>query len=595
MVERPGSPHVSDVQPPDDRDALARLLARAEGAPGVNHEALQPGGLRPAAPALQRLLALTQRMNQIDSRSELFAYIRDRLSELFEAENSQFILVGRDGSLQRYDADADADAEGEEAAAFSETLVKRVVAERRPVLVDDTEKDPELRDRSSVTRLGLVSALAAPLVVGERVIGVMLFDHRRRPNSFAQRDLVLLHLFANQAATALRNVLLAEQRQEAMERMQEAQARLVSSETLRALGQMAAGVAHDFNNMLSSILGLSDLLLLSESLPATLRPDLETLKTCALDGAATVQRLQEFAGGSTGSQPPEVLQPDRLVREVAAMLSHRFVPREDGIEHRLALDIQPAESIRALATEVRDVLSNLVLNALDAMPRGGPVTLRTMMRGERVVLEVEDEGEGIPPSLRERIFEPFFTTRPHGHGLGLSICFGIVRRMGGAIDARTRDGGGTIFSIELDPWRGETDAPDVATPAEEAAPDKACVLLVDDDPMVLHVLGRILETGGHEVVSAASGADALDVLRGGQRVDVLVTDFGMPEMDGMRLAEEVRGAHPRLPIILVTGWNAGGPEGMGPGDVVDLVLHKPITAADLKEAVQTILQGSARR
>ncbi len=537
----------------------------------------------PLATSLQRLLELSRNMNQIQQRDELLTYIQDRLCELFEAENSKIILVGHDGSFLVLDAEPD-----DEEDAFSETLLRRVLAQQRPVLVLDTAEDDELQGRKSVTRMGLVSALCAPLIVNDRVIGVIQFEHRSRPSPFSERDRALLQLFASQAATALANVLLSEQREQALDKLREAQARLVTTETLRALGQMAAGLAHDSNNMLSSILGLSDLILVSGNLSHAQRPDLETIKSCALDGAAAVQRLQEFAGGASGEQDRECVQVGDAFAQVAAMLDHRLRQHVSMPVHTLVIEADETPVVLAQPSELRDVVHNLALNALDAMPEGGQLTLRAVSRDGRVVLEVEDEGTGIAPEVRQRIFEPFFTTKSNGHGLGLSICWGIVRRLGGGFDIRPGTSKGTVMVIDLPP--APLQALDHRQQAEagSVAGSEARVLLVDDDAMVRHVLGRMLQAGGHDVEDAASGAQALERLEQDEPYDLVITDYGMPGMDGHSLAKRINQGWPDLPVIVITGWNPAGPECVGQGPNVRTVLRKPVTAQDLLAAVSRV-------
>jgi C4-dicarboxylate-specific signal transduction histidine kinase len=570
-------------QPPfTGRKRLEDLVARSGSALASLGEQEAQQAL-PLATSLQRLLELSRNMNQIQQRDELLTYIQERLCELFEAENSKVILVGHDGSFLVLDAEGD-----EEGDAFSETLLRRVLAERQPVLVLDTAEDAELQGRGSVTRMGLVSALCAPLIVNDRIIGVIQFEHRSRPSPFSERDRTLLQLFASQAATALANVLLSEEREQALDKLREAQARLVTTETLRALGQMAAGVAHDFNNMLSSILGLSDLILVSGNLPHALRPDLETIKSCALDGAAAVQRLQEFAGGASGEQDRECVLVGDSFAQVAAMLDHRLRQHVGMPVHTLVIEGDETPAVLAQPSELRDVVHNLALNALDAMPEGGQLTLRALSRDGRVVLEVEDEGTGIAPEVRQRIFEPFFTTKANGHGLGLSICWGIVRRLGGGFDIRPGGQGGTVMVIDLPPAPPQALDHRRRVETGSAASTVARVLLVDDDAMVRHVLGRMLQAGGHEVEDVSSGALALERLEHGGAYDLVITDYGMPGMDGHSLAKRISNGWPDLPVIVITGWNPGGPERVGQVPCLRSVLRKPVTAQDLLAAVAQV-------
>jgi len=563
-----------------DRRRLHDLLTRSGRLLGAAEAPVQDVAGMPDHSSLERLLELGRRMNRIHDRNELLAYIRDRLSELFDAENSVVILVGRDGSLRVMDSRRDGGRE------ISETLVRRVIDERRPTLVRDATQDPELQTKESVLELGLVSILGAPLIVEGEVIGVIEFDHRNQPKRFSEADLTLLGLFANQAATALDNVLLAEQRAEAEQKMREAQAQLVSTERLRALGQMAAGVSHDFNNLLASLLGLTELLLHHPETTEGLRPTVDRLHACALDGAGTVARIQEFAGGGAADGEPEGIGLEGLVRDVGEAVAHRF---QDG-SHRLHQTCADVPLVVGRYADLRDVVQNLVLNALEAMPAGGDVTMRTLVRDGRAVIEVEDTGEGIDPAVRERIFEPFFTTKGgRGHGLGLAICWSIINRMGGTIDIRPGAECGTVFVLDLPA------APDGVTDTRKTNADKADapargaarILLVDDEPTVRDVVASLLGVFGHEVTEAGGGAEALGLLDDGA-FDILITDHGMPHMSGIELAEKARTCAPTTTRVLLTGNNpkqlAGETDGL-----FRLVLAKPLSADALRSAIEDVL------
>ena len=573
-----------------ERERLRNLIARCSvQAPREGQDRVGAGL------GMERLLELSRNMNRIQQRDALLLYIRDRLQELFEAENSEVLLVGRDGALSSLVAAQQPHAEGPE---ISETLIRRVIAAREPVLVTDASEDPDLQNQQSVLRLGLVSILCAPLIVDEDVIGIVHFDHRHRMNPFTEEDLALLRLFCNQAATALHNALLAEERQEALDQVRETQAELVATECLRALGQMAAGVAHDFNNMLTTVVGLSDLVRSHPRLPEELQTDLERLHTCALDGAASVKRLQTFAG--RGNHEASELAPVDLgavAEEVAAMSAHRCVPRGDGARHRVVTVLGPARPALADASELREVAINLVNNALDAMVEGGTVTLRTLERGGQVVLEVEDEGPGIAPEHRQRIFEPFFTTKETGHGLGLSMCWGIIKGFGGSIDVRPASRRGTIFAISLPVASSASTHHTTSNRSAHAAPRAVAarprVLVVDDDAMVRDVMSRMIARAEVDVLAAEGGQRALEICEQ-ESIDVIVTDLAMRRMDGLALARTVAERWPGLPVILATGWNHGtGPQtDDAPG--VTLSLSKPVSAEAIQAAVRRVLASPGR-
>ena len=536
--------------------------------------------LRPAV--LERLLSLSRRMNRITRRDDLLAYLRDRLHELFEAQNSLVVLISRDGTLHLLGDEDGADVDH----AISHTLIARVVTERRPVLVSDTARDRELHDRTSVQRLGLVSVLCAPLIVDDEVIGVLQFDHRSRPGPFTEEDLTVLELFAHQSATAIRNSLLVERLEAALDQTRTAQERLVATERLRALGEMAAAVAHDFNNMLASVIGLSDLILGAGRVAGADAKDLRALQNIALSGASTVGRLQEFAGGASGDDRATNLDLSVLVREVVDAVRHRLEPRADGPFWSVSLELTSTSPVRGRASEVRDVVLNLLLNAIDAMAQGGVVIIRTMERSGQVVLEVEDDGPGIPSETKHRVFEPFFTTKRDGHGLGLSTCWGVVHRMDGDIELQEPDAQGTRFVVSLPP--AVLDIPSQGPEDADAAPVSARILMVDDEPMVRTVMGRMLERAGHSTVVACDGTEALSLLD--DSFDLVITDYDMPDMNGAELASRIAATRPDCPVILLSGWNPGGGDCPIDGEGIDLVLRKPITTDRLAAAVRETLR-----
>jgi len=567
------TPEDSHLDSPGDR--LQALIDRSRD-PSAAIGCAKPDALRPEV--LERLLSIARAMNRLHDRESFLAYLRDRLRELFDAQNSMVILVGRDGSLRILGREQE-DAESE----VSHTLVERMTIERRPFLVRDTSQDEGLRDRTSVNRLGLVSVLCAPLMVDENLIGMIQFDYRDRPGPFTEEDLTILELFAHQAATGLKNLLLVEQLEDALDSMRKAQAQLVANERLRALGEMSAAVAHDFNNMLTPIIGISDLLLRKEELPETVRRRVETLQTTAMTGASTVQRLQAFAGGSPGEESLGSVELHALVEDVVSMWRHRFEEGHSSAPYRLKLEFGGIPPVQGRPAELRDVLMNLVLNGVEAMPSGGTLLIRTLERGGSVVIEVEDTGVGIEPEVRERIFEPFFTTKPDGHGLGLSICYGVISRMGGSIDVRPGSTGGTVLSLTL-PIASRGPAAAEPEVAREEAPGSARVLVVDDKPDVLAVMCELVEAAGHAAVGAGSGREALEERQRGA-FDLILTDFGMPEMNGIQLTREIRSRHGDVPVVLLTGWNPGVDDCPAGGEGVSLVLRKPITGSKLSLAL----------
>jgi signal transduction histidine kinase/ActR/RegA family two-component response regulator len=378
--------------------------------------------------------------------------------------------------------------------------------------------------------------------------------------------------------------------------LKEAQERLAHSEStrqtekLRTVGQMASGMAHDFNNVLSVITGRAQLLRLKSSggrlTPTELGSSLQIVERAALDGAETVRRLQEF---SRNRSERALVSTDlhRLLRDAVEITRPRWKDQaeQNGAHIDLALELQPVEPFACVPSELREMLTNLVFNAVDAMPEGGAITLGVRPHGDGVRLVVRDTGHGIAPEHRERIFEPFFTTKGvRGNGLGLPIVYGIVQRHGGSIVVDGPPGGGTEIRIDLP--LSTVPAPAEEAPATPVAP-RSRLLVVDDEPNIRQLLNDLLTALGHEVTVAAGGPDALARFAPGA-FDVVFTDLGMPEMSGWDLARELAAREPDLPIVLLTGWGHEVSLEDARRRHVRAVVAKPFTADQIVGAIAEV-------
>jgi len=379
----------------------------------------------------------------------------------------------------------------------------------------------------------------------------------------------------------------------ALQAVEQAQQRVVQTERLHALGEMAGGVAHDFNNALAVILGRIQLLRARTKDDPAAQTQVETLERAALDAARTVRRVQEFARMRPALASGAV-DLDRVVREVLEATSARW--RNDaearGICYDVRVESAPLPPVEGDAAELREALTNLVLNALDAMPDGGRLTLRTGVEGDRVVCTVADTGGGIPEEIRSRIFEPFFTTKgERGTGLGLSVVYGIVTRHGGTIDVQSTPGGGSAFTIRLPVGSAAPRPTHVAGPAPVAAAP-ARILIVDDNAAFRDILRACLEAAGHEVVEAASGPEGLAACER-EPFQLVVTDIAMPGMSGWEVARQVRRRF-GWPVGVVTGW---GDDEADPGvaGAVDFVLTKPFQLDEVRRRVAEALQNASAR
>ena len=370
----------------------------------------------------------------------------------------------------------------------------------------------------------------------------------------------------------------------------EVEKQLHQSEKLTALGQLAGGIAHDFNNLLQAILGYAQLMKQSMHDTQFVGRSLNVVEAAAVDGAETVRRIQQFARLRPDG-PPVGVDVNQSVHDAVAMIRPRLEEKiaRDNRPLDLRLDLGTIETINGRPAALTELMTNLLLNALDAMPDGGTLTVSTRGEpGRDVVLEVTDTGVGMPEAVRRRIFEPFFSTKGEGgSGLGLSMVYAIVRRHGGDIRVDSEPGRGATFTITF-PVASEP----VGAEPESALPRArrpARVLLVDDEPKVLGTLTEILRSVGHTVTAAASGGAALTAYGPG-RFDVVLTNLGMAGMNGWELAERVRRVDADIAILLITGWGLRDEEhGRLKTLKIRKCLFKPVRPGELDSAIQDAL------
>lgn len=367
--------------------------------------------------------------------------------------------------------------------------------------------------------------------------------------------------------------------------------RTAQGEKLRALGQLAAGVAHDFNNLLASILGHAQLLArMPELAEPSIARKLKAIERAARDGAETVRRIQNFTRVRTDTAT-ETLYVRELIEQAVDIARPRWKDQAqaDGAPIHLTIEaFDPSLAVMGNGTELREVLTNLIFNAVDAMPMGGEITLKAEQVGDHILMRVRDTGHGIPEETRHRIFEPFFTTRgPQNSGLGLAVSYGILHRHGGSIDVQSQPGFETVFSLKLPIARSVDDKELVKSPlATTPSALDMRVLVVDDDDAVRDVVASALAEAGADVESAGSGHEAIEMLMQ-SRYDLVVTDLGMPDVSGWDVARVVRRACPSARVLLLTGWGESvvpEPGNTDALDAVERVLAKPIDLDDLIDA-----------
>jgi len=438
---------------------------------------------------------------------------------------------------------------------------------------------------------GLRALVVAPLPSESRVFGVLVVA-RRQPQSFSSDDCEFLRQLSTHVALAARQAELHGALLQAYDDLRQTQQTVMQQERLRALGQMASGIAHDINNALSPVSLYTETLLEREPhLSERGRNYLLTIARAIDDVAATVARMREFYRQREPQLKPKPVQLNALVQQVLDLTRARWsdMPQQRGIVVQLETDLAPdLPAILGVESEVREALINLVFNAVDAMPEGGTLTLRTRA-GPSVSVEVVDTGVGMDEDTRRRCLEPFFTTKgERGTGLGLAMVYGVSQRHGAEVKIESAPGFGTTVRLSFP--MPSSSLPDLAVPAPADAPTRRLrVLIVDDDPLLLKSLCDTLELDGHIVVTASGGQAGIDAFRAARRpdgaFDIVITDLGMPYVDGRQVAGAVKASAEPVPVILLTGW---GQRLVADGDVpahVDHVLSKPPKPREVRAAL----------
>jgi signal transduction histidine kinase/ActR/RegA family two-component response regulator len=466
----------------------------------------------------------------------------------------------------------------------------------------------ELRDRiakvldsgSDVSRDA--ELVRCPLSIEGDVLGVLEIAGPKVPVGPDEQRLISIaaaHLIASIQRERLIDQLDRKQRD-----LADAKRHLARSGWLESLGELLAGTAHEFNNLISAILGRAQILRRVVESPELLR-SIEVIEKAAIDGSGLVKRIRDRMqqDSATRARPVEL---STLVRDTVERVVTRIESRLSGeaIDVEIELDSTPA--VLGNATELRQVLTNLTYNAVDAMPEGGRLIVRTgtdSAKGE-AWFEVEDSGTGMDEETKESMFQPFFTTKgSRGTGLGLSVSLEIVTRHGGRFDVDSEPGRGTRVRATLPTHRGvdlrltprhEMEAvrlqPTTAQRHDVARPR---ILVIDDDRAVRDVLTEMLHTAEYQVVAAASGEEGLALFRG-SRFDLVFTDLGMPSMNGWEVAAEIKAQSPRTPVGVITGWDASVDRERLRDLGVDLIIAKPFRFQEVMDVVLAAI-GPAER
>ncbi|MCH7732050.1 MAG: response regulator [Candidatus Marinimicrobia bacterium] len=352
---------------------------------------------------------------------------------------------------------------------------------------------------------------------------------------------------------------------------------------LAALGQISSGVAHDFNNVLTGILGRARLMKKLTTDPEFLK-NLQIIESAALDGAATVRRMQDFTRLRKDEQF-ESIDLKKLIEEVIALTRPKW--RDSAIASGILIEpiVRLADNLNILGDppDLRRAFMNILFNSVDAMPDGGVLTITAQARDGKITIQFKDTGIGMTEETIERIFDPFFSTKGvKGTGLGMSEVFGVIKRHLGQITVDSQVGKGTVITILL--LQTDITAVEISKPTEVIKAKPSRILVLDDEKYILGIVEEVLTDLGHEVTSCSSAEDGINQFKK-DNFDVVITDLGMPDVSGWEVAERIKEVNASTPIILLTGWALNlDPEKIKENHV-DFVLQKPFTEEELEKAI----------
>ena len=590
LLGRPAEPAPAPSRPEPEEDALELFAGRATVS--VEHARLHAAHVRLLEDAQRQqqeaaaLEAVARAVNSSWAADEVFRLVVDQAREVLRTDLAY---------LAPYDAEAAVASATAVAGTWSEAIRTltvrrgegaggRVLELGEPVWTVDYATDAGgTRGSGPALVDGMATQAIVPLRFGGAITG-LLAVMSRAPRRFAPGDVAFLSRLADLAATALENGRLADDLRRALREVGEGHQRIAQTARLRALGEMASGVAHDFNNTLAVILGRVQLLRKATTDANTLR-QFDVIEEAARDGTRTVQRIQELTRARP-ARPFQAVDLNQVVGAVVEATRPRWKEEAEihGVRYDVGMRLTPVPPVMGDAAELREALTNLLFNALDAMPRGGAVTIDTRREGGLVMCQLSDTGAGMPEDVRRRVFDPFFTTKGEkGTGLGLSVTGEIIGRHGGEIDVVSELGLGSAFTIRLPVGR------ETARHDERAAPRPhryARILVIDDEPAVGDVLTELLAAQGHAVETVRDGMAALQRLREvDARFDLVMSDLAMPGLSGWEVAKLVARYRPGTPVVLVTGYADRLVAEETDAKGIDFVVAKPFD----HDAIQTVV------
>lgn len=468
-----------------------------------------------------------------------------------------------------------------------------VIENNQVTLIEDLSLDERYsKECDSFSMKNISSVACVPVHIKGQTVGAIEVVNKKNDCSFSQKDLAFLSIIADQVGMELNNIRLLAELDQSLCDLKKAQHRIIQIEKVRALGEMAGGVAHDFNNLLAGVLGRAQLLRqkLSGNGDAAVQKSLEVIEKSALDGAAMVRRLLDFTRFRKDAEGFSPVNVNEMIKDAVEFAKPRLQtePGVFGKKLELQMELEEVPPIAGEEAAIREVIVNLIFNAIEAMPDGGKIDISTRNNEQEVIIRIRDTGIGMPEESQNKAFDPFFTTKgPTNSGLGLSVSYGIIKRHDGSIEIESIQGKGTTFYITL---------PVSALKEHKAVPEaqkverqKARILIIDDDETVRDLLNDVLTDAGHEVTMVGNGRDGTRLFRN-QHFDLVITDLAMPGISGWDVARAVKEENPATLVALTTGWGLEADDQQaGMGDI-DLLIKKPFQINVMINQLDGLLQ-----
>ena len=532
----------------------------------------------------EALLKIAKAVSSTLSSKEIFYIIVKEVATLIDATRCSIFRVIHDKKFAQVIASHDTPGIHLEIMIDNYPEVKKALETREMVIVQYILSDPLMKDvQENVKSIKDNAIVVIPIILKDNVIGTLFLRSVRENKFFSEREIKFLKVVAHIAANALDNAFL-------YENLESTRLQLVQSERLRALGELATGVAHNFNNLLSGILGHTQMLLSKKSLDAATSERLQIIEKLVLDGSEVVKRIQEFTRLRTTKDFSGVNIKD-IINDVVRMTESKWSGESNIPKITLRVDTDSMEIpiVEGNASELREVFIDILFNAVDAMSKGGELTIQAKSGGKSVFVTFYDTGEGMSEETKKRVFDPFFTTKgPKGVGLGMSVAYGIISRHNGQIIIDSELGVGTAVTVQLPV--SEKVIKEIEGKFNLKQEEKTKILLIEDHKVTLDILAENLINQGHSVHKADNGMAGIKMFKDGN-YDIVITDVGLPDISGWAVSKKIKDMSPQVPIVFITGWGNQLSSSQLKEYGVDFILAKPFKIEEISSIIKKALDS----